>query len=281
MKPDFIGIGAQKCATSWLHEVLNGHSEVFTSDPKEIDFFSYYYDKGYEWYERHFEAAPINSKKGETSPSYFYNPAVPKRVSSYHPDMNIIVSFRDPVERAFSNHLHEVRAGNISGDCAFSDGIANNPCYIEQSLYSKHIMNWLSEFPSNQVKCIIFEDIVEDNQGTMNQICDFIGVTRIDSADLLGRKSNASVDYRFKGLQRVIQFGGHSIRRAGLTAPLERFKKAPVVRDLLSFNKVDLRKEVPKMTEDERVYCIELLQEDVHSLCDILKRNSLPWKNFF
>ena len=52
-----IGIGAQKCASSWVHAALGVHPQIGVSEPKEVDFFSYYYDRGYQWYETHFAHA--------------------------------------------------------------------------------------------------------------------------------------------------------------------------------------------------------------------------------
>ena len=53
-RPTFLGIGAQKCGTTWLHKLLSHHPGVFAANPKEIDFFSYGFDRGYEWYGRFF-----------------------------------------------------------------------------------------------------------------------------------------------------------------------------------------------------------------------------------
>lgn len=39
MKPGFIGIGAQKCASSWIYDILLDHPEVSMSEKKELDFF--------------------------------------------------------------------------------------------------------------------------------------------------------------------------------------------------------------------------------------------------
>lgn len=40
LKCDFIGIGVQKSATTWVYRVLEDHPNVQVSFPKELDFFS-------------------------------------------------------------------------------------------------------------------------------------------------------------------------------------------------------------------------------------------------
>ena len=78
-KPTFIGIGAQKCASTWIYDILKDHPDVALSELKEVDFFSYKYDHGLQWYENNFSEAGTQSVIGEISPSYFHEPAVPAR----------------------------------------------------------------------------------------------------------------------------------------------------------------------------------------------------------
>ena len=108
MKPNFIGIGAQKCASTWVYKVLQDHPQAYVSEPKELNFFSYYYNHGFQWYERFFENTRDRIAVGEISPSYFNASAAPYRVCQYNSNMRVIVTLRDPVERAYSHHLWEV-----------------------------------------------------------------------------------------------------------------------------------------------------------------------------
>src|SRR5450432_1780443 len=70
-RPTYVGIGAQKCASTWLHSILAEHPEVAVPEVKEVDFFSYRYDYGYQWYERCFRSSKPARARGEISPSYF------------------------------------------------------------------------------------------------------------------------------------------------------------------------------------------------------------------
>lgn len=49
IKPTFFVIGAAKAGTTSLCELLGAHPEVFFSDPKEPQFFTERYDRGYGW----------------------------------------------------------------------------------------------------------------------------------------------------------------------------------------------------------------------------------------
>ena len=194
----FIGIGAQKCASTWLHDVLAGHPQLaLPSSAKEIDFFSYHYDFGFQWYERVFERMEHTVLAGEVSPSYFHGQGVAERVARYNPKMRIILIVRDPISRAVSNHKHEVRIGHLRGpDRSFEFGLRNNPSYIEQGLYAKHLKAWLQWFSRDQIFVKKFEDLVADADGTLRQICRFLGVDDDYTSALTQARSNESYWYR-------------------------------------------------------------------------------------
>lgn len=177
MKPTFIGIGAQKCASTWLYRILADHPEVTVSPQKEVDFFSYRFDHGYRWYEARFDGCERRRMIGEISPSYFCEPAVPARVRRYLPDARILVSVRDPVVRALSNHRHEVRVGHLaSEDLSFESGLANNPMYIEQGRYATHLKRWLEHFPREQILVVFMEDIERDPLQVARAVYAFLGI---------------------------------------------------------------------------------------------------------
>jgi len=176
-RPSYVGIGAQKCASTWLHRILAEHPQVAVPETKEVDFFSYRYDRGYQWYERCFDGAPDARARGEISPSYFCEPAVPERVARYVPEAQIIVSLRDPVERALSNHRHEVREGHLVGpDLTFETGLANNPMYVEQGLYATHLKKWLRHFPRERILVVLMEDVAADPLGVARSVYGFLGI---------------------------------------------------------------------------------------------------------
>lgn len=193
-KVRFLGIGAQKCATTWLHDVLADHPQLcLPGEVKELDFFSYFFDYGWQWYERHFEHAAESAMCGEISPSYLHGPGVAERVAAYNPAMRIILMVRDPVERAVSNHRHEVRIGHFVGpDLSFEAGLRNNPAYIEQGLYAKHLRNWLQAFPQQQVMVLRFDEVIAEPALVLRRVCEFLGVDADYESPRLFEKSNES-----------------------------------------------------------------------------------------
>lgn len=203
-KPTYIGIGAQKCASSWLHLILEEHPEVGVCETKEVDFFSFHFERGYQWYESQFEGCENKLAVGEISPSYLCDPAVPARVAAYSPDIRILVTLRDPVERALSNHRHEVRLGRMKeGDLTFEAGLANNPMYIEQGRYATHLKRWLSHFSLESIKVVLMDDIVSDPRRVAREVYEFVGVDPSYVPSRLDQKFNVSHANRFRGLLNV------------------------------------------------------------------------------
>ena len=55
--PNFLHLGPGKSGSSWLHETLALHPEVYLSEAKDLYFFSRYYDRGVDWYRKQFRPA--------------------------------------------------------------------------------------------------------------------------------------------------------------------------------------------------------------------------------
>jgi len=110
--PDFIILGAQKCGTSSLYSYLSYHPQVIPASRKKVHFFDNNFDKGAQWYRKHFPSVVrmVSGEyiTGEASPYYLYHPRVARRISNVVPDAKLIILLRDPVDRAISHYWHEV-----------------------------------------------------------------------------------------------------------------------------------------------------------------------------
>ena len=189
MKPSFVGIGAQKCASTWLYDILADHPSVALGDDKELDFFSNYFDRGYQWYEERL-ADDATKLTGEVSPSYFHGVDVPARIFDYDPTMRLILFLRDPIERAMSNHKHEIRIGHLAGDdLSFERGLENNPSYIEQGLYGSHLARWLEFFPRQQIHIVSFDSVITDGAKVAKGIYEFLEIETGHVSVALEKKS--------------------------------------------------------------------------------------------
>lgn len=276
MKPSVIGIGVQKCMTSWIHALAGAHPGIVASTPKEVDFFSYYFDRGYQWYEGHFQPKGADAVGFESSPSYFHDPRAPERLAAYRPDARVILLLRDPVERAYSNHLHEVVKGHIPPR-PFAEGLANNPAYVEQGLYATHVARWLDWFPRERMLILVAEEIVGDLEGAARRTYDFFGVDPEHRSGVLGEKRNDSDTARFPLLRNTLRLGGDALRRAGLEEALIKAKRLPPIQAALRYNSVPARDLVPPLSAEDRARMTELFAPETERLAALLGRAELPW----
>jgi hypothetical protein len=122
MTPDFLIIGGQRCGTTSLYRTLREHPSVFPPVAhKGVHYFDTSYAKGMSWYRAHFplEATARRAEKEtgvrplafESSPYYMFHPLAADRIARDLPGVKVVVLLRDPVERAYSAHAHELARG--------------------------------------------------------------------------------------------------------------------------------------------------------------------------
>lgn len=281
MKPTFIGLGGQKCASSWLYTVFDDHPEAFVSTPKELNYFSAVYDRGHQWYESHFTAGAGCVAVGEISPSYLPDRDAPARAHAYNPDFRILVALRDPVERAYSNHLHDIRLGYYQGtDLSFEAGLANNPMYIEQSRYAKHLRTWLEHFPADRMLIVLQEEIATDPKSQARLVYEFLGIDSEHVSDFVGKRSNESYLPRSRKREQLIRGVGAWTRRAGLGWVDRGLRQLGVVAAIHGRNRLDIREIVPPIADATRAALMEILAPDALQLAGMMGREQLPWRTW-
>lgn len=278
MKPNFVGIGAQKCASTWLYDVLATHPQSNMSDLKELDFFTRYYDYGYQWYERNFPEANA-LVVGEISPSYLNSAEAPARVKTYNPDAKLLVSLRHPVERAISNHRHDVRIGLFQGqDMSLQAGLANNPAYIDQGLYAKHLTAWLEHFPKSQLKVVLVDDIKADAAATAASVYEFLGLDAKHKSELLHTRSNESYVNRSSGLERTKNQVRGVIRKLGLGPVWNGLGNLGLKNAYRNANRAPSSSVIPKPSAQVLAELSEAFRSDIEQLEVLLERSLEHWK---
>ena len=117
---NFLGIGAQKAGTTWLHKLLQKCDDIcLPKNKKEVHFWDWHHRKGFDWYTRQFgyhshntstSAAAAQVKYGEITPCYAVLPeATIAEIYNCFPNLKIIFVARDLVDRAWSAMVMELR----------------------------------------------------------------------------------------------------------------------------------------------------------------------------
>lgn len=277
MKPGFLGIGAQKCASTWIYRVLEAHPDTCMSSPKELDFFSYHYHFGFNWYESHFLDCGSALIAGDNSPSYFCDPLAAERAFAYNPDFKVVVALRDPIKRMYSNHLHEIRLGHIDDGMTFETGLQNNPMYIEQSRYGHHLAFWFKAFPKAQILVLFQEDIQRDPEGEASKLLSFLGLDPMSNVSAVKKRSNSSEVPRYGWLESLFRGVGKLLRKCGLSRFADEVRAISWVDCLRRKNRVHLSDNTPPMDPETEEKLVSLLEEDSRQLSKLLDGARLPW----
>jgi hypothetical protein len=176
--PDFIVIGAMKCATTTLHEQLALQPGIFMSTPKEPNFFSDdpVYARGLSWYASLFAGAEDGALRGESSTHYTKLPTHPRTVERLRdalPDVKLIYVMRHPVERLVSHYVHQLSLGERYA--SVEEAIEARPELVEYGLYSRQLRPYLDTYGPENVLPIFFRRLTTRSQQELERVCRFIG----------------------------------------------------------------------------------------------------------
>lgn len=176
--PNFIIIGAMKCATSSLHVQLGYQPGIFMAEPKEPNFFSNdeVWRKGLEWYEGLYKKAGKRDLCGEASTHYTKLPTYPRtidRMRAHVPDAKLIYVIRHPIDRLVSHYIHDWTERKINEP--IEKAVALYSELTDYSLYSMQIRPFLKTYGPENILLVFFEHLLTNPQEELDRIAKFIG----------------------------------------------------------------------------------------------------------
>jgi hypothetical protein len=273
--PTFLVIGAQKCGTTWLSQMVSQHPEVAVTPKKELHFFDHSsnYRKGLEWYRNQFSGTPSTKAVGEFTPNYFWtsqhelgmnkeinHQGIPELVHESFPNIQLIVSLRNPVNRAISAYYHHIRNGRITPKMSLSQ-VMGQYGLISMGYYDVHLTNWMKFYSSDNFLILIYEEDIQDEKKhkTLENVFRHIGVN--DKFNPTGIYSK------------------YAIR----SSPFEmRIKQYP------SIIKKGFRRIIPESIKESDFFSIPVSEKEKDALREIFKphnrnlekmiKRKIPWK---
>jgi len=287
-RPDFIIIGAMKCATSTLHDQLAAQPGVFMSSPKEPNFFSddEVYRRGIDWYSSLFDDAPPHAIKGESSTHYTKRPTHPKtveRLIDFAPGVKTIYLMRHPIDRLVSQYMHEWTQ-NVVRD-PIDEALRTFPPLIEYSRYAMQLKPYLEAFGPERVLPVFLNRLRARPQAEFERIARFIGFDRrpVWRDDRAPQNVSEQRVRKSPWRDRLIYAPGVSQLRRRLVprAARERIK---------SFWRM---KDRPELSQASRRRLVEIFDEDLAELgqwlglplsCEafdeLADQSQLPWRGW-
>lgn len=216
--PAFLIVGAMRSGTTSLHHWLRHHPDVFMPAAKELHYFDVHYDRGPSWYHQHFAAAGPHHLVGEATPEYLFLPWARQRLSRDVPESRLVVTLRNPVDRAWS-HYSMLKARGRE-DLGFEEALdaearrLRDPAswsrygYVQKGHYAEQLEDLFTRHGRDKVLVLLFErDIVSRPTSTFERLCSFIGAGAPGEASsaTVGTTVNAAVRIRSTSIRRAAQ----------------------------------------------------------------------------
>src|SRR5213083_2177066 len=194
---DFVLAGAQKSGTTALHYFLSRHSDINMGDQQEIHFFDndalFASEPDYEQLHKHYRLLPVSTIAGNCTPSYIYHEPAAERIWKYNPKIKLLITLRNPVERAFAHWNMQRFRGREPLD--FFDALreektriagappaeARRLAYVDRGFYGRQIERLFKFFPREQLKVVKFEDFKDKQRETLVSIFSFLGLKPVRS----------------------------------------------------------------------------------------------------
>lgn len=312
--PNFFVIGAAKSGTTMLYECFTRHPDIFMSPIKEPHYFStdidpnrfrddyartliksaslkQYLDSNQEEeifnafvrertdYLKLFKKHRSEKAIGEISNTYLFSSVAAKNIHDFNPDAKIIVQLRNPVKRAFSHYLMDVKMGftNLSFLDAIEADFNNtnkgwgiSSLLVEIGLYCQQIRRYIEEFGENRVYVSIFEEFVRDSESHLKDIYRFLGVDEEVRCGL--GKANPGLMPR-PGIKII----NYIMNKLGL----RQFSAKLLNKNQIKFvKKIFFNTNIPKISQKEYDAALGYFLKDIECLERLLNKDLTGWKSF-
>ncbi|MEL6955450.1 MAG: sulfotransferase [Pseudomonadota bacterium] len=224
--PNFITIGAQKSGTTWLHNRLASHPDVFMTEQKELDHFKGNPEElteagGLNRYLAHFDGSEGNKIRGESSPNYFWNAVIPNpneqlavRVnipahvkSLAGNDIRFALLLRHPTARTISAYFHHYRMGRIGKNETVLDSLRRSLGILDISQYERQWPIWQKHYSREHFFVAPFERVGAEPQKLLEEIEVWLGLSPSDKSAIKPRSKEDN-----RGSQTKLDEHGITIR---------------------------------------------------------------------
>lgn len=292
--PNMIVVGAPRCGTTSIFQYLRQHPEIYLPVRKELHYFSYLSleknssgpgDKGVletlckdiDQYRTHYQDVKMEKIVGEVSPSYLYYSNVGEKIQRELGQVKIIVSLRNPIEKAYSQYMHLVRLDLEPLDFYAALQAERERMnqhwgdiwrYAESSLYADRIEAYMQRFGRENVHITSLEKFASDPNGAISDIFTFLKVDPSFVPDM--RVYNRSGNPRFKMVGQF--FARPNALKSMIKQIVPERIRVPLRLSILNWNSL----EKDEMDANAKAFLIDYFKEDDQKLEALLGRPT-PW----
>jgi hypothetical protein len=248
---------------------------------KEINFFSRdrNWSRGFAWYEGIFAECPPSTIAGEFSTSYLTDIETPTRIRDRYPGVRLIVSLRNPIDRAYSSYLNDIVAGAVPTKEGFREALRSHPEYLETGKYAHHLRNYLDLFPRERLLVSIFDDARRDPFSTIQAMYRFLEVDPTFRPSMLDHRVNAGRIPRSQRLERWLLETADAFRHRPALRPLWwRAKRLGIGDRLRALNTTEGGDAPDGLDPDERQTLSRQFEPEIKDLEELLQMEFPGWR---
>lgn len=193
-KVDFAIIGVAKSATTFVHEALRSHPEIFMEDTENVAFHSENWEEA---------LAPVLAGATEAQrrvcgikrPNLMFFEDAIGRLKEHNPHMRTMALLRHPIERAVAHYFHMINYSYAPVE-AFDTGIRailsgalqkdwpRTQEVLDFSRYANPIARLFGTFDRGKILLLTHDDVKIDAGAVVRAACAFLGVDRPEKAVL-------------------------------------------------------------------------------------------------
>jgi hypothetical protein len=299
MLPNFIVIGGQKCGSTYIHDELEEHPDVYLT-PGETPYFQDpdYLETNIIDFEKLFDKAHNYRLVGIKRPDYLAKDECPARIKKHIPDAKLIVILRNPVSRAIAAYYHyikggfaplrtfnegmkEILNGNLKHEFPRTDEI------VEYGFYFKHLQKYFAHFDKQQIHIILLDDLKKDNLNIISQLYDFLGIDSGFMPQKSLNKKPQKVIYSIDGLKLVSR-----VNQLNYSYSSDKMRLYPKNKTLIGKVRLKAMNGItnflasriyvntkPQANQELKQKLYNIYEQDIVQLEQLIKRDLSIWKN--
>ena len=295
--PNFLVIGAQRGGSTFLHNQLRAHPEVFMP-PWEEGYFDdpFYAERDLEWLAGRFEGSEGFEARGLRDSHWIARPECPERIARELPGVRLLASLREPISRTVSTYFHYVGHGLAplvplnQGlrqllDGAWTDEHPAAAHIVDYSRYGPQLERTLAHIDGDRLLVLINEDIRRDAEGVLEEAYRFIDVEPSFRPSSLGDETNQGT--KRMGRLRVRRLAGRAVFTSTHESPSgftvhDGFAARALVAGVGKFDDKVLSRFLPEKPQaldpDLRAELSRLFAPDIEAVEDHLSRRLDDWR---
>ena len=303
MKLDFVIIGAQKSASTYLQALIADHPDIYM--PKGETPYFQDPDFNETILEDYLDLEAANYAKciGIKRPSYIGIDNIPERIFNHNSNCMIIAVLRNPLDRFVSNFFHNISycfAPNIDINLAIPKIINKDKSLlenyprvseiIENGMYGKYLSKYLNFFSKKNLLVFTQDEVIKNPNKVANKVYESLNISKghKPNQNILSSRPQA-VDYRKRSLSfkrrisKILYTYNAENTRLYQRKDLKVVQKLSkvfisIIKYLLDISGLFGPNKKPKITQENKKLLYSVYEKDIYFLESLLNLNLSSWK---